>query len=136
MAFHSCLVVIRKSFLTNALRKCGLYPGLFQLPLDSILFCISLLFLCILRKLVIFILWLVSVFVQKLLKHNEEKQSHFIVILKIEKRCQTTSCHGLFLAWEYKQIWLLPNFFPGIDFTSFQFPVYEERQLSIFFHDP
>ena len=43
-------ILIRKSLLTNALSKCGLYSSLFQLSLASTLFSIFLLCLCILRK--------------------------------------------------------------------------------------
>ena len=42
MAFCRSSLLVRKSFLTNALDKCALYPSLFQLSLASILFSIFL----------------------------------------------------------------------------------------------
>ena len=47
-------LLIRKSFLTNALSKSSLYPSLFQLFIASILLNIFLLCLCIVRKPVVF----------------------------------------------------------------------------------
>ena len=54
MTFRRSSLLIRKSFLTNALSNCGLYTILFQLSLASILFSIFLLCLCIVRKPAVF----------------------------------------------------------------------------------
>ena len=50
MAFRRSSLLIRQSFLTNTLSNCDLYSSLFQLSLVSILFSISQLGLCIVRK--------------------------------------------------------------------------------------
>ena len=51
------------------------------------------------------------------------------IIIAQRKRAEPYSlCHSLFPAWECKQIRLLLNFVPTIDFTSSHFPAYEKRQ--------
>ena len=54
MAFRRSSLLIRQSFLTNTLSNCDLYSSLFQLSLASILFSISQLGLCIVRKPAVF----------------------------------------------------------------------------------
>ena len=54
MIFGWSSLLVRKSFVTNPLSKCCLYPSLSQLFLASILFSIVLLCLCILRKPAVF----------------------------------------------------------------------------------
>ena len=50
MTFRMSSLLIKKSFLTNALRKCVFYSSLFQLSLASILFSIFLLCLYIVKN--------------------------------------------------------------------------------------
>ena len=120
MRFHWFSLLIRKSFLSSALTKCGI---LSNLSLASLFFSIFLLCFCILRKPAIFD------FITNI-SYYYKYQSHFIVILKMYQNWEKT--HSLFPAWECKQTWLLPDFIPTINFTSSQFPAYEKQKFGVF----
>ena len=117
MTFPKSSPLIRKSFLTNALSKCGLYPNFSGLWL---VFSIDF------PVVPLYFKEASSRFYNRceLLKRNYDtltKNSRAISLslwkcIKINKRCQTICCHGPFPAWECQQTWPLPpNFVPIIN---------------------
>ena len=84
------LTIIRKSFLTNSLSKCGLNPSLFQLPLTSTLFSIWFCNLC----------QFLYINFYSITKTSWAISMKFWTFIKIDKRFHTTNCHILFPPWK------------------------------------
>ena len=125
MAFRKSSLLIRKSFLVNALSNYGLYLSLLQLSLASIFFSIFLLCLCIVRKPVVFDFITCFGFCKKIILAYQRRAEPFYCsfenVLKLTKDAKQladiTYClpenvikHGFFEISFPKSILLVPIF--------------------------